>query len=231
MQSTNLESTSLNGLLSGKNLIAIGGGRPDEWEILQFLNSELISSGVFALTFRLRGLRGSDSTMPTLWPAGSHVVVIDAGLGQISLSVDQLNVEKNYRVGFYTEDIGSDLIQHYTNTARGSGFRPLSVGHLRCQVGAQGSHQFRWMRRSRFGGDSWDGFEVPLNEDREIYLLVVRSLDGGVLLREFLEKQEFTFTLDRRLEAGVVGLYSVEVSQVSSVYGIGPKTVCVVEYT
>ncbi|MDZ7575772.1 MAG: hypothetical protein U0934_17760, partial [Pseudotabrizicola sp.] len=83
----------------------------------------------------------------------------------------------------------------------------------------------------RFGGDSWDGFEVPLNEDREIYLLVVRSLDGDVLLREFLEKQEFTFTLDRRLEAGVVGLYSVEVSQVSSVYGIGPKTVCVVEYT
>lgn len=222
MQSGALESTSFAGLLSGKNLVAVGGDDPEQWEVLQFMNAELLAPGVFALSMRLRGLAGTDALMPLSWPVGSYIVLIDDSLTQISLSDDYLNVERHYRLGFASADIGSDIMTHDTLTFKGSALRPLSVSHLRYSADDDDNHIFHWVRRTRIGGDSWDGYDVPLGEERELYSIVVKSVEGAVLLSHVLSEPNFDLSLSQRELIGVSETYSVEVSQISPKYGAGP---------
>ncbi|MDO9638797.1 MAG: glycoside hydrolase/phage tail family protein [Pseudotabrizicola sp.] len=221
IQSGVLESTSATGLLSGKNLVAIGGDDPEQWEVFQFMTAELLSPGVFALSMRLRGLAGTDAFMPMSWPAGSRIVLIDDSLSQISLADDHLNIELHYRLGFSSEGIGSDVVKYDILTFRGAGLRPLSVSHLRYSVDEHGNHIFNWMRRTRTGGDSWEGYDVPLGEERELYSFVVKSNEGAVLFRQVLSEPSFLLSLSQRELICATGAYSVEVSQVSSAFGTG----------
>ena len=67
-----LSGVTLEALLAGANLAAIGDGSPDNWEIFQFQSADLMASGRYELSGRLRGQLGSDALMPAHWPAGSH---------------------------------------------------------------------------------------------------------------------------------------------------------------
>ncbi len=43
-----------------------------------------------------------------------------------------------------------------------------------------GDWAVQWVRRTRYGGDSWEGLEVPLGEDAELYRLdILDALDGA----------------------------------------------------
>ena len=217
-----IESTSLSGLLSGRNMMAIGDGNLENWEIFQFKDVDLISPGIYGISTRLRGLAGSEAFMPQNWPIGSFVVLIDERLKQISLPVEKLNVENNYRIGPSNESIGSELVQHRIATFKGTGLRPLSVGHLSYHIEDQDIHSFRWIRRTRVNGDSWEGYDVPLSEEREMYQFVVKSAEGAVLMTRILDEPRFFYLLEHRSENGVDGRYFVEVTQISLVYGSGP---------
>ncbi|MDR7125372.1 glycoside hydrolase TIM-barrel-like domain-containing protein [Pseudotabrizicola sp. 4114] len=217
-----MESVSLSGLLSGGNLMAIGDGDPDKWEILQYREAELISPGLYAVSMRLRGLFGSDAIMPQVWPTGSYVVLIDERIKQISLSIEELNLERHYRIGSSDQNPGSDLVQYRITAFKGIGLRPLSVAHLTCHIENQ-DHLFRWIRRTRVNGDSWEGYDVPLNEEREIYQFDVKSEGGEVLMSRTLDQPNFTYSMNHRLATGATGRYSVEVSQTSLIYGCGAK--------
>jgi hypothetical protein len=65
-----LSGVTLEALLAGANLAAIGDGSPDNWEIFQFQSADLMASGRYELSGRLRGQLGSDALMPAHWPAG-----------------------------------------------------------------------------------------------------------------------------------------------------------------
>ncbi|TGD45285.1 host specificity protein [Pseudotabrizicola sediminis] len=222
MQSRMLESTSPSGMLSGKNLVAIGGDDPTQWEIFQYQTAELISPGVFSLSTRLRGLAGTDALMPLSRPAGSYVVLIDESLIQISLSTDHLNVERHYRLAFANEDIGSDTVVHDIETFKGSGLRPLSVSHLRFTMDGLQNHRFTWVRRTRIGGDSWEGYDAPIGEDRELYAIRIISSDGRILHNDVTTETHFLISAAQRALIGLLSTYSLEVSQISSLYGPGP---------
>lgn len=215
-----MESVSLTGLLSGQNMLAIGDGDSENWEIVQYMRAELISPGLFGISMRLRGLAGSDAIIPEKWPIGSYVVIIDERVKQISIPIEKLNHEQHYQIGPSDEDIGSDLVQHKIATFKGTGLRPLSVAHLTYHVENQ-DHFFRWIRRTRLNGDSWEGYDVPLNEELELYKFVVKSENGAVLMTRTLNETNFSYTLDHRFLNGVSGRYSVEVSQISLLYGSG----------
>lgn len=222
MRSGVLESTSPAGLLSGKNLVAIGGEHPERWEIFQYRDAELLSPGLFSMSTRLRGLAGTDAFMPVSWPAGSWIVLLDESLNQISLPDEHLNLERHYRLGFAGEDIGSDIVKHDILAFKGSALRPLSVSHLGYTVDELGNHLVHWVRRTRIGGDSWEGYDVPLGEERELYAFVVKSDDGVDLFSQTLTEPRFLLSVGQRLLIGALGDYSIEVSQISSIYGVGP---------
>ena len=139
-----------------------------------------------------------------------------------------MNLERHYRIGLASEGIASGDVQYDVQMFIGAGFRPLSVVHVRYVSDLEGNHIFRWIRRTRSDGDTWQGLDVPLHEERELYKVVAKSLNGKEISSHFVSKSEFRYSVAQRAADGVVGSYKVEVSQCSAVYGVGPSRSCFV---
>ncbi|MDF1854913.1 glycoside hydrolase/phage tail family protein [Pseudooceanicola sp.] len=215
-----LSSISDDALLAGGNLLAIGDGTSGHWELLQFRDAVLTGPQTWLLSHRLRGQLGSDALMPSVWPVGSWVVLLDGGPTQIALSPAQRRQARHYRSGPAQRPYDDPSYRHDILAFDGIGLRPFAPTHL-TGVWSGGDLGLSWIRRSRIEGDSWDGLEVPLGEERELYLL--RILQGGTLLRE--EQSEapvWTYTEATQTADGLApGLFEVQVAQVSAVFGPG----------
>jgi hypothetical protein len=99
--------------------------------------------------------------------------------------------------------------------------RPWSPAHLR-GVRTEDGIELSWIRRTRFGGDSWDALEVPLNEESETYRLevlhgedVVRTMETAAPIALYSEADELA-----DFGAPQASLH-VRVAQVSAVAGAG----------
>lgn len=206
-------------LLSGANAAVIGDGSLDNWEVFQFANAELIAPDTYALTLRLRGQAGTNGIMPEQWPVGSIFVLLDHVPEQIDLPASARGVTRHFRYGPGTRPLGDPSYQHRETVVQGVGLRPYSVAHLRMQE-TGGDTRLTWIRRTRLGGDSWDGVEVPLSEAYERYQL--RVWRGDDLLREvYVTSPEWTYPAAWKAADGP-GSVRVEVAQMSDVWGAGP---------
>src|SRR5690606_23281057 len=165
-------------LFSGANAMAIGDGTPDRWEVLQFAHAEPAGDGEWLIAGRLRGQAGTDAVMPLVWPEGSLVVVLDGAVRQLPLAPSTRGVAHHYRIGPALRAVDDASYRHQEAAFPGVGLRPLSPCHLRVQGRA-----VSWVRRTRIGGDGWDGADVPLGEESESYLLRLLR-DGSLLYRE-----------------------------------------------
>lgn len=77
-----------------------------------------------------------------------------------------------------------------------------------------------WLRRTRIGGDSWEGVDVPLGEAREGYL--VRIIENGAVRREtYTETNEWTYPAELRQVDLTGSHFEIAVAQLSDVYGPG----------
>ena len=214
-----LSSVSEAGLLSGRNLMAIGDGTPGGWELFQFRDAVPAGDGVWLLSHRLRGQLGTDVAMPQVWPAGSSVVLMDGTPRQVGLSLAQRGVSRHYRIGPAKRDYTDGSYRHQVRAFDGIGLRPLSPVHLR--VADQGGDlAVSWVRRSRVSADSWDGLDVPLGEESERYLL--RVMEGAQIRREvLLDGPDWVYAAaDQAADGGIAGK-RVEVAQVSAIVGPG----------
>lgn len=101
----------------------------------------------------------------------------------------------------------------------GNGLRPLSPCQLRAEADGTG-WQIGWIRRTRIGGDDWEAMDVPLGEASERYIL--RILEGQVIRREtVVSAPEWHYSDALKAADGIAGAFSVEVAQVSDIYGPG----------
>ncbi|MHA7829354.1 MAG: hypothetical protein ACX93P_17560, partial [Roseovarius sp.] len=102
----------------------------------------------------------------------------------------------------------------------GIGLRPLSPVHLSV-TGAPGQDiTLSWIRRTRIGGDRWEGPDVPLGEESETY--VVRVTQSGAVLREEMSGQaNWTYGAGAQAQDGVSGGFTLQVAQVSAHFGAG----------
>src|SRR5690606_11370767 len=89
-------------------------------------------------------------------------------------------VAHHYRIGPALRAVDDASYRHQEAAFPGVGLRPLSPCHLRVRGRA-----VDWARRTRIGGDGWDGPDVPLGEETESYLLRLMR-DGATLYREVL---------------------------------------------
>jgi len=208
-----------DGLLSGKNLMAIGDGSPDGWELFQFRDAVPGGDGLFLLSHRLRGQLGTDADMPAVWPVGSYVVAMDGGPEQIGLTPAQRLLSRHYRIGPARRDYTDASYEHQVHAFAGIGLRPYAPVHLR--VSDQGGDlAVTWVRRTRIGGDGWEGTEVPLGEEAEAYR--VRVMQAGQLVREVtVSSPEWVYSAADQVADGGVAGRRVEVAQVSALYGAG----------
>ena len=100
--------------------------------------------------------------------------------------------------------------------------RPYAVAHLRGAFDGAGNAHLTWVRRTRLGGDSWDGIEVPLGEEGESYLLSISTLDGVLKREVLLTEPNFNYSSTLQALDDVGEGFRATVQQLSQVFGPGP---------
>ena len=207
-------------VLNGANAAAIGLGDEDDWEVIQFADATLVGENLWDIGMRLRGQQGTDALMPAIWPEGSLFVVLDGAPVQIDLPVAARGLARHYRVGPALRAVDDASYVERVRAFRGVGLRPFAPAHLRARRQG-GDLALSWVRRTRIDGDSWEGFDVPLGEASEQYLLRVWA--GDAMRREtVLSVPNFTYSAAMRASDGIAGQYSIEVAQLSDRFGPGP---------
>jgi hypothetical protein len=93
---------------------------------------------------------------------------------------DEIGLAFNWRCGPASRDLGSPHYVQVAHSFRGEGLKPLSPAHIR-GVRSGGDLSLTWVRRTRIGGDSWDGIDAPLGETEERYEIDI--LDGTTVKR------------------------------------------------
>ncbi|MBV0891943.1 glycoside hydrolase/phage tail family protein [Paracoccus sp. Z118] len=211
-----LRSISDAGLMAGGNLLAIGDGSPDGWELMQFADAVPVGPGLWEISRRLRGQAGTDAAMRDVWPAGSVVVLIDEALRQMTLPPTARGQMRWWRIGPATRPPEDPSYRQLGHAFAGLGLRPLSPCHLRAH-----GRDLRWIRRTRIGGDGWDGLDVPLGEAVERYLVRL-TRDGSVIWQEVVDWAACSVPADVWARARQNGPFAAEVAQLSDQFGAGP---------
>ncbi|MGH6922225.1 MAG: hypothetical protein ACRED5_00515, partial [Propylenella sp.] len=89
---------------------------------------------------------------------------------------------------------------------------------------ASGDLLLTWIRRTRFGGTSWELVEVPLNEETEAYRLEI--LDGAEVARS-VDLGAPTYLYDAADQTadfgGLATAFPVRIAQLSAAFGSGLK--------
>jgi hypothetical protein len=216
-----LSSAGPDAVLNGANAMAIGDGSSANWEVFQFADAQLVGPDTYELSMRLRGQLGTDGIMPAVWPVGSTVVLIDLSLTQIDLPLSARGLARHYRIGPTSRGYDDPNVTLRIESFDGIGLRPYPVSHLQAASDGAGGHDFRWIRRTRIDGDSWQSVEVPVGEETEAYQ--VRIVQGAVIVAEYgVSIPLFSYTSAMQATDGVVGAYQVAVAQLSMQYGPGP---------
>ncbi|MCH2163111.1 MAG: hypothetical protein MK098_00430 [Marinovum sp.] len=165
-----LQEVTRTALLNGANAAAIGDGSAGNWEVFQFEAAELIAENTYRLSRRLRGQAGSDGVQPAQWLAGSWVVLLDGSAEQLPLTIAQRGLPRYYRIGPGNLPYDDSTYETRIEQFQGVGLRPYRPAHLRMS-NSNGDLNLKWIRRTRIDGDSWEGFDVPLGEEAERYLV------------------------------------------------------------
>lgn len=164
-------------MLNGANALAVLAAN-GAWEIVQFETAEEIAAGRWRLARLLRGQLGTSDAMAAGAPPDSPAILLDDAVVPAGLRPGETGLTLNWRVG----PVGDILSQQrVTEVAAAGGVRallPLSPAHLRCRVEADGSRRFDWIRRSRIDADGWDGADIPLGEESELYRVEVAAGSG-----------------------------------------------------
>ena len=208
-------------VLNGANVIAIGDGSPDNWEVLQFSVATLVDRNIYDFSVLLRGLAGTDAVAKLNWPVGSLVVFLDDSLPQINMSIATRGLARNFRVGLLESGYMSLNVIEISQSFTGNGLRPYSVSHL-STTGSLGEDIFvSWIRRTRLDGDNWQSVEVPLGEESESYVVVVSV--GNVEVRRIeISVSSWIYTIGMQSWDGVSGSFVIAVAQQSTSFGLGP---------
>lgn len=214
-----LSSATDLALLNGANLLAIGDGSSDVWELLQFAEANLVAPLTYDLSRRLRGQGGSDALMPPVWPAGSTVVLLNGAPQQIALAMASRGLARTYRIGTAARGFDDPDVLERIEAFQGIGLRPYAPVHLSIKPGI-GGLDLTWTRRTRIDGDSWQSTEVPLGEDREAYLVRV-FVSSSVVRETEVALPRWTYLDADRVADGAASGFAVEVAQLSDRFGPG----------
>ena len=216
-------SESLNNVLSGANT-AIVLNVENNWEIIQFREAELVGGNFYDLKGIIRGQNGTEAEMAPITNQ-ARVVFLQGSLPPLGLTLDQRNLEFTYRFGPSVDDPFSDTFTTRTVQFRSSGLMPLAPVGLSCyRLTAEGNLNISWIRRTRFGGDSWGVEEPPLNEEFERYDLEICQPDGSVVRTvSGLTSSSFTYTSAQQIEdfGSVRSSVRIKVYQISATVGRG----------
>lgn len=159
-RAANLAEATMRQLAQGANQALLGG------EIIQFAWATPLGNGQWRLTGLLRGRGGTEASIPGHQP-GEAFVLLDGGPTPLDLGAN----DTGGPLRIAAIGLGDDAPVYSQISLAGIGWRPLSPVHGTARKLANGGLLLRWTRRTR-GGLRWDdGLELPLNEQREAYIV------------------------------------------------------------
>ncbi len=219
-----LASVSLEALLAGANLAAVGdeaGG----FELLQFRDAELVGPSRWRIGGFLRGQGGTEHRAALGHPAGARFVLVDGALGRLAFDVGGLGATWPLKVGAADVDPADPSVLETQVVAGGEGLIPYAPVRLAARRLAGGDVAISFIRRTRVGGDRFDAFEVPLGEAFEAYRVTIRD---GALTRRVIETTapSALYPLAEQVAdfGGPPAMLDVAVAQVSETVGPGRET-------
>ena len=195
-------AVSNSALFSGENRFAVETEKG--WEILQIAELTLIGPNRYRARKLLRGQSGSGADMRAV-ESGARIVWL--GQGFETLAIDVERGEEATLSAIAAGRQGDPLTLIY----QARHLRPLSPVHAKAARHEDGV-SVNWIRRTRIGGDSWGGLDVPLGED--ISLFRVQAFENGKIIETV--ETENTFAILQSQTADYL-----EISQGSTAYGFG----------
>ena len=203
-------------VLAGGNRLAVETDS-GEWEVIGFLDAELIAPATYRLTGLLRGQDGTGGAMGPV-AVGRPVVLLDSRVVTLPTSSQWLGGSASLRSFAGSSDLMGTVSQIGVTTKPAL---PLAPVHLRAW--RQGSDiALRWTRCSRADGDGWGAGEAPLEHSPERYQVTLRN--GVTVLRTFeTATPEAVYTAAQQAAdvGSTPGAFSFTIAQVSPVLGSG----------
>ncbi|HAH10097.1 MAG TPA: hypothetical protein DCL48_08355, partial [Alphaproteobacteria bacterium] len=225
LYSGTLSSRSSGEVLNGANAAAIRNA-DGRWEVFQFRTAELTAPLTYKLSGLLRGQAGTEAEMRNPVAAGAIFVLMNSAVRQLVVSPDNRNRDMILRAG--PGNIPLNDARYVQETARfeGLGLRPLSPVHIAGRRdGGSGDVTITWVRRTRIGGDVWDGGDVPLNEPEEAYQIEI--LNGGAIIRTLTSTgPQALYTAAMQITdwgSSSVSPITVSIAQTSGAFGVGQR--------
>lgn len=213
---------SLTAAFAGANAIAFIDPA-GEVEIATAARVELIGARTFRLSQLVRGLGGSEASAARTLAPGARVVVLDGAAVPLTTSLDDIGRHIRYRVRPPNADVAASSMRELSATVGAAPLRPLAPVRIRARRLPSGI-ALNWIRRSRFGGDSWETTEVPLGEDIERYRVTIRASGAPVRIVEINAPAMFYEATQELAEFGSPqAMLDVELAQLSVVAGPGPS--------
>ncbi len=208
-------------VLGGANICAVENA-DGEWEVIQFRTATLAAPLTYDLTGLLRAQAGTEGAMRDPIAAGARFVLLNDAVIQVDMTQADIGLAFNWKYGPAPYAIGDASYRTVTRAFNGVGLRPLSPVHVTGQQVPSGL-QIAWVRRTRIGGDSWEGIEVPLGEDTEAYEADI--MNGSAVMRTLSAATPSVLytTAQQTADFGSPQAdYTVRVYQLGASYGRGP---------
>ena len=156
-----LPSTDVQGLASGANRLMVGD------EVVQYLGAERTGPKRWKLIGLLRGRAGTEHIAQASHPVGTSIVLLDDAL--VALDPARTGWSAETRIAAIGRGDDAPVYAMLRNTGRSR--RPLAPVHPTLAIDSSASWALSWSRRAR-GQWRWDDFvDVPLVEERELYLV------------------------------------------------------------
>lgn len=212
-----LESRYRLAVLAGANRLALE--TPDGWEVIGYETAQIEAEGVWTLTGLLRGLGGSPAPGAS---GGASIVILDGAVGVLPVRDAECGAELEVLAvpaGVRRSDARA---RRLTATYEGRDLRPLSPVHLKLEDRADGL-RLSWVRRTRIGGDRWQGVEAPLGEAREAYQVTLIGAVGEVVRAWTCAAPQLDLRREDLPSEGAG--HGFEVRQISERYGPGLASV------
>ena len=167
-----LGNATMRQMAQGANKALLGN------ELIQFAEAAPLGAGQWRLSGLLRGRGGTENALGT-HAASEPFVLLDSPLTLLDPALT--GPAEQALIGALGLGDGTPA----TSPVRlaGIGWRPLSPVHGRAFSSSGGGLELRWTRRAR-GGWRWeDGVDLPLNEQREVYVVEFGPGQGSAVAR------------------------------------------------
>lgn len=223
---TSLQSIDKVLVFGGENTLAIETRRGG-WELVQFLNAELVGEKEWILDGILRGQLGTNLETSQGADSGANVVLIDDSVVKIDVPLHEIGLELNWLIGTSNEPVSDKTHEKNTFACAGINARPLSPVHGKVVEISNGDIQLNWIRRSRLNSDSWEVPQTPLDELHERYNVAIKSEEGMVLREVISDQSSVTYLNEDRLAdfGSATAPVSFHISQLSDAGLKGPELI------